>query len=114
VTFANGSGYSLAGQLRHYWSPAIRSQIYASYTARKMHDGTYNTIATTGAKGTAYSFGHALIYTPVAGFDIGLELNYLRADWNQAAVRTVSGFNTHAGSYADNAIVTKMRVERQF
>ncbi|MDB5571050.1 MAG: hypothetical protein JWN93_2233 [Hyphomicrobiales bacterium] len=114
VTFANGSGYSLAAQMRHYWSPTIRSQVYASYTSRKLHDGVYSGVATVDAKGTAYSLGHGLIWSPTAGFDIGLELTYLRASYNQAAVRTVAGWTTRPGSYADSAFIGKLRVQRDF
>jgi len=116
TNFANGTGYSFGMNLRHYWTPTIRSQVYASYTTRKLHDttdGVY-TAAKSGAKGTAYSLGHALIWTPVANFDIGLELTYLRADWNKAAVNAATGWSTFPTSVNTNNFIGKVRVQRNF
>ncbi len=138
VNFSNGSGYSLGAQFRHYWTPMFRSQIYASYTQRKLHsesDGlpifstgypNYTVAAGigTGGKGTAWSLGHAFIWSPVANFDIGLELNYLKATWNQAAVRTIgftggtpsatNNWTNYVGSFSDSAFIGKLRVQRDF
>jgi hypothetical protein len=139
TNFANGKGFSLLAQMRHYWLPTLRSQAYVSYTQRKQHteaDG-FNVATAAGAgcaangsilgtgsvcagsKGTAYGIGHALIWSPVRNFDIGLELTYLRAKWNEAAVRNASAsFRTYAnvvgGGITTDTFIGKVRVQRNF
>jgi hypothetical protein len=136
INFANGKGYSLLAQMRHYWLPTLRSQLYVSYTDRKLHteaDGL-NIAASaangcggfvcTGAKGTALGIGHALVWSPVQNFDVGLELTYLRAKWNEAALRSapqatgtsqwVTYSNVVGGSLSTDAFIGKVRVQRNF
>ncbi len=111
VTFADASGWSVGAQMRHYWTAEVRSQFYASYTTR---DGHSTTAALTGAHAKAYSLGTALIYSPAKDFDIGLEVNYIRADWNAAAIpASYTGLAAGTGTAASN-VVTKLRVQRNF
>ena len=109
VNFANGTGWVVGAQLRHNWTSTLRSQVYTSYTSREQHP------AAGAVKGTgnAYTLGKALIYSPAKDFDIGLEVNYIRASWNAAAVQTVTGW---AGmpSMNENNVVTKLRIQRNF
>jgi len=117
TNFANGTGYSFGAQLRHYWSPTVRSQLMVSYTTRKLHataDGASVSGVYDGAKGTAWTVGHQLIWTPVSNFDIGLEMNYLRADWNQAAVNSTKSWTTYPSSVNTNNFIGKVRVQRNF
>jgi hypothetical protein len=111
--------------------------VYASYRHDKQHPGAdgfpvYPTVANgtiarvgVGGSGTAWSLGHAFIWSPAPNFDIGLELTYLRAKWDEAAVRTIgtapaAGATTanywgnYVGSYTDSAFVGKLRVQRDF
>ncbi|MDB5572606.1 MAG: hypothetical protein JWN93_3789 [Hyphomicrobiales bacterium] len=123
TNFANGTGYSFGMNLRHYWTPTIRSQVYASYTTRKLHTtadgvavgtGTSGKNVLPGAEGKAYSLGHALIWTPVTNFDIGLELTYIRAEWNSAAVKSTKGWETFPTAVDTNNFIGKVRVQRNF
>jgi len=110
--FANGTGWVVGAQLRHYWSSNFRSQIYASYTSREQH------FLTGGVKGTgtAYTLGKAFIYTPAKDLDIGLEFNYVRAEWNAAAVQSVASTTTWASmpAMSESNLVTKLRIQRNF
>jgi len=110
VNFANGTGWVAGAQLRHFWTSNFRSQVYASYTSRTQHD----TATYTGGSGNAMTLGKAFIYTPAKDFDIGLEFNYLRASWDQAATRTVAGWTGFAGNISESNFTTKLRVERNF
>ena len=49
-----------------------------------------------------------MIWTPVRGFDLGVEVNYLRAEWNNAA--TPVGFD----AISSNNWTGKVRVQRNF
>jgi hypothetical protein len=119
VSFANGSGWSYGAQLRHYFTAEVRTQLYASYTTREQN------FLTGGVKGSgnAYSLGGALIYSPAKDFDIGLELQYIRATWDQAAVRsaqpiaasmTVNNMWGAQSGMSANNLVSKVRVQRNF
>ena len=109
--FANGTGWVVGAQLKHYWTSNFRSQVYVSYTSREQH------FLTGGVKGTgeAYTVGKAFIYTPVKDLDIGLEFNYVRASWNQAAANSVSTYTgAPAGGIDEANLVTKLRIQRNF
>ena len=134
VNFSNGKGWVVGAQMMHYWTQSFRSQIYASYTDRTLFgtaDGLALTSsgtseATAGGKGNAYSIGHAFVYSPAKEFDIGLELTYLRAEWNQAAIRTVgtkaadyvtlksNDWKGFVGNYSTDNFIGKVCVQRNF
>ena len=111
VSFNDASGWSVGAQLRHYWTAQVRSQLYGSYTTR---DGNSSTANMTNASAKAWSLGHALIYSPAKDFDIGLEVNYLRASWNQAAVLAAKGYTGTTNGYDASNVTTKLRVQRNF
>jgi len=118
--FAAGQGWQVGAQFRHFWTATLRSQLYTSYVQHRANEraaGTNTQInAADTARGNAWTLGHALIWTPARGFDIGLEINYIRASWNQAAVN--SGYNqarnTRLGGYDTDNFVTKLRIQRNF
>ena len=111
VAFNDASGWSVGAQLRHYWTAQVRSQLYASYTTR---DGNSSTANMTNASANAWSLGHALIYSPAKDFDIGLEVNYLRASWNQAAALAAKGYSGTTNGYDASNVITKLRIQRNF
>jgi len=96
--------------------------VYASYVS--LESGCKLNSAPTGtncsailapkAKGNAWSLGHAAIWSPTAGFDIGLELTYLRASWNNVAQSNVTGFAATGSNFAVNNFLGKVRVQRDF
>ena len=112
--FENGTGWVVGAQLRHYWTANFRSQFYASYTARDQE------VLTGGVKGkaNAYTIGKAFIYSPAKDLDIGLEFNYVRASWNQAAANSVStsalAYGAPVGGIDEANLVTKLRIQRNF
>jgi len=117
VSFANGTGWVAGGQLRHFWSSNFRSQVYVSYTARSQNNYQTPNLATTviGGNGNAWSVGKAFIYSPAKDFDIGLEFNYLRASWDQAAIRTLGGtWAGRVGDVTESNFISKLRVQRNF
>ena len=120
VNFNNGTGWVAGAQFRHFFTSQLRTQLYASYTQR--NQTWLATGATEKGSGNATSLGAALIYAPVKDLDIGLEVNYIRASWDQAAVRSLypassrtvnNNWMTEPAQSASN-VVTKLRIQRNF
>ena len=137
VSFANGTGWVVGAQLKHFFTAQIRTQLYASYTSRtqdfvtdyytptaaNITAGTAGTVTGSAkGKGNAQSYGAALIYSPAKDFDIGLEVNYIRAAYDIAAVQSLYNTATPAltsnwrgqGATSANAVVSKLRIQRNF
>ena len=118
----NTKAWNIAGLLTHYWTPSLRSHFSASYTQVTPGTVTQNTDWSQGGLGKAKAWHAAgnLIWSPVRGFDIGLELAYARlnqrlpgllgglplAVTNPAAVGNI---RVNPSNY-----VVRMRVERTF
>lgn len=104
-TLETVSGWSLQGQFRHFWTPALRSALYAGYVSVD----TPNSFATAGlidtggaqAPGVFYAptgvdmwqLGVNTIWSPVKNLDIGAELLYSKVeiDGPNQFVRTAAG-----------------------
>jgi len=110
-------GYALTAALLHYWTPTIRQAVYGSYSKLDYA----NNIATVGVATAAgvigqdpeeFRIGTNLIWSPVAGLDIGVEVLYARAEVKnriQAAGRPV-GILTKS----DDAFSGRLRIQRDF
>jgi hypothetical protein len=78
-----GRGWSLAGGLRHYWTPTIRQNVFGSYA--RVEYGNEAPAAFPGGLGIAADFsewraGTNVIWSPVAGLDLGVEVLYANID----------------------------------
>lgn len=74
-------GYSLMAALRHFWTPTIKQAIFAGYS--NVSYGTLSPIAGAFAQGRSFSrfeVGTNVIWSPVAGLDIGVEVLYRQID----------------------------------
>jgi hypothetical protein len=111
TTTKSQSGYALTAAFLHYWTPTIRQGVFGSFvrlntpSAAGYVDGadyfvSCGTQAGVCALGygphdtTVWQLGTNLIWSPVSGLDIGLELGYINSD---------SGTNPYAatGRYAN-------------
>ncbi|WP_052002915.1 porin [Microvirga sp. BSC39] len=71
-----GSGWQVAGGLRHYWAPTLRSNIHGSYASVE-----YGGDAPVGiADFDEWRVGVNTFWTPVSGLDIGVEVLYANID----------------------------------
>lgn len=105
------SGWSLQGQFRHFWTPALRSAVYAGYVSVDVPD-TYVGLGLTAqpSSGVYYAptsvnmwqVGLNTIWSPVKNLDIGAEVLYSKVDLaNPNQYRTVPvGNGTAAGTRA--------------
>jgi hypothetical protein len=69
-----GRGWQVAGGLRHYWAPTLRSNIHGSYASVEYSGGTLL------SDFDEWRVGVNTFWTPVAGLDIGVEVLYANID----------------------------------
>ncbi|MBJ6124901.1 porin [Microvirga splendida] len=92
-----GRGWSLAGGLNHYWTPTIRQSLFGSYA--RVEYGT----AAPSADFTEWRVGSNVIWSPVAGLDIGVEALY--SNLNPRGI---------VGANDDDAWEGRLRIQRDF
>jgi len=68
-------GWSLQGQFRHYWTPGLRSALYAGYLSYEVPD---NIVAAFDFN--MWQVGVNTIWSPVKNLDIGAEVLYSKVD----------------------------------
>ncbi len=90
-----GSGWQIAGGLRHYWAPTLRSNLHGSYAQVEFDGLAIDEI-------TEWRAGANLFWTPVSGLDIGVEAIYANID--------VSGIALDD----DDRWEARLRVQRDF
>ncbi|HZH09968.1 MAG TPA: porin, partial [Microvirga sp.] len=73
------TGWSIAGGLRHYWTPEIRQNVFGSYARVEYND---NFLATDFNE---WRVGTNVIWSPVSGLDLGVEVLYANTDVSGAA-----------------------------
>lgn len=72
--------WNVGGMFTHYWTPTVRQNFAASYVRVTPGTVTRNTDWQQGglSKASAWTVGTNVIWSPVRGFDIGVELTYAR------------------------------------
>jgi hypothetical protein len=94
-----GRGWSIAGGLNHYWTPTIRQNIFGSY-ARVEYSANAPALASDFNEWRA---GSNVIWSPVSGLDIGVEVLYSNLDPRGIV-----------GNDDDDAWEGRLRVQRDF
>ena len=100
---STGEGWSIAGGMRHYWTPTIRQNLFGSYA-----DVSYDGVAVTNIDFNEWRVGTNLIWSPVAGLDLGVEVMYSRLDTNTPIL-----FSGRLDDL-DDAWEGRLRVQRDF
>ena len=104
-------GYALTAVLLHYWTPTIRQAVYGSYSKLEYA----NNIGAVGALAQdpeEIRIGSNLIWTPVSGLDIGVEVLYAKVELKnriQAAGRPAGVLIK-----SDDAFSGRLRIQRDF
>lgn len=109
-----GEGWSIAGGIRHYWTPQIRQNVFGSYLSVD-YGGAAAAFAVGGSAVTPiatlaipdfqeWRIGTNVIWQPVAGLDIGVEVLYANIDF-----RGPTPFNAENDSWSG-----RIRVQRDF
>jgi hypothetical protein len=70
-----GRGWSIAGGLNHYWTPTVRQSVFGSYARVEYGSGIPSLFDFT-----EWRAGSNVIWSPVSGLDIGVEVLYSNLD----------------------------------
>ena len=117
----NSTGWSVVAVLRHFWTPTLRSELVASYSELKLG---YTQAAGFYAAGAPIRsldpneliVAGNLIWSPVSGLDIGVEVLYTRTELASRVLPVdnngarVAGF----GIKNDDAWAGRLRIQRDF
>lgn len=106
ATLKKTRGYALTAALLHYWTPTIRQTVYGSYLS------VDNATSTNVTDFKEYRVGSNLIWSPVSGLDIGVEVLYTKLDpKGRVADLNRGGAFTLASS---DAVSARLRIQRDF
>lgn len=99
-------GYALTAAFLHYWTPTIRQTVYGSYL------NIDNAASTNVTDFKEYRAGSNLIWSPVSGLDMGVEVLYTKLD-PKGRVPDINrgGIFTLASS---DSVSARLRIQRDF
>ncbi|KPF72651.1 hypothetical protein IP69_01840 [Bosea sp. AAP35] len=120
----SATGWSFVAALRHFWTPQLRSELFGSYSELKLG----YTLAAQAVPGVVSRpldpkeliVGANLIWSPVSGLDIGVEVLYTRTELKQAVLQANNAgvrLPLAAGGRlvkSDDAIAGRFRIQRDF
>lgn len=116
------TGWSIVAGLRHFWTPQLRSEIYGSYSEVKLGYVQAANVYAAGAPIRSLDpkeliVAGNLIWSPVSGLDIGVEVLYTRTELASRVLQVdnsgarVGGL---AGVKSDDAWAGRLRIQRDF
>jgi len=118
-TLKSTTGFSIVAGLRHYWTPTIRSDIYGSYSELELGRVANPLVVGGTLKGLdpkELIVAGNLVWSPVSGLDIGVEVLYSRVELS----RRITDFKsaTLGGPVrtikSDDAFTGRLRIQRDF
>jgi hypothetical protein len=108
ATLKKTKGYALTAALLHYWTPTIRQTVYGSYL--NIDSATNPNVNVTDFK--EYRVGSNLIWSPVGGLDIGVEVLYTKLDPKGRVPDLNRGGNFTLAS--SDSVSARLRIQRDF
>ncbi|SEK60879.1 Porin subfamily protein [Bosea lupini] len=116
------TGWSVVAGLRHFWTPQLRSELYGSYSEVKLGYVQAAGLYAAGAPVRSLDpkeliVAGNLIWSPVSGLDIGVEVLYTRTELASRVLQVdnngarVGGL---AGVKSDDAWAGRLRIQRDF
>ncbi|CAM5771625.1 porin [Bosea minatitlanensis] len=120
----NSTGYSLVAAFRHFWTPTLRTEIGASYSAlnlkyldsNALNFAAANNLVARSLDPKEFLLAANLIWSPVSGLDIGVEVLYSHLDV-RSPVGSVNNWATRSnvfGIKSEDSISGRLRVQRDF
>ncbi|HEV7328001.1 MAG TPA: porin, partial [Bosea sp. (in: a-proteobacteria)] len=117
----NSTGWSVVAGLRHFWTPQLRSELYGSYSELQLGHTARAAFYAPGAVVRSLDpkemiVAGNLIWSPVSGLDIGVEVLYTRVEYKSRVTPTndlgvrVAG----QGIKNDDAWAGRLRIQRDF
>ncbi len=122
----SSTGWSLVAVLQHFWTPTLRTEVFGSYSELNLNytaPAAYlRRLVSSLVRSIRRSFiaGANLIWSPVSGLDIGVEVVYTRTELKQAVLaadNTGARPSLAAGGRAvssDDAWTGRLRIQRDF
>lgn len=125
-------GFNVLAAFLHYWTPQIRQAVFANYTRFDVPNSVSTTAIATGFPNAGifptgslvdfnyFSAGTNLIWSPVAGLDIGAELLYEKVDprgrtFNAENVVSTTTFGAPVRTIgSDDRFQARLRIQRDF
>ncbi|CAH1650506.1 Porin [Hyphomicrobiales bacterium] len=112
------TGFSLVAAFKHFWTPTLRSEFSASYSEVKLGYVTPGTIGLQRSMDPKEFIGLAnLIWTPVSGLDIGVEVLYSHLDMRQPVVAVDNFGNRSIATRlikSEDTFAGRLRIQRDF
>ncbi len=99
--------YSITAAFLHFWTPQVRQTVIGSYFS---YDPGTSATGTGSIRFTEYRVGTGLIWSPVSGLDIGVEVLYINADPRG----TLTSAKTGLQKGSDDTFVGRLRIQRDF
>jgi hypothetical protein len=115
------TGWSVVAALRHFWTPTLRSELVASYSELKLGYILPGIQTVAGRVDRPLDpkeliVAGNLIWSPVSGLDIGVEVLYTRTELKQS-VPVVNDAGARVGPglvKSDDAWAGRLRIQRDF
>ncbi len=118
------TGFSIVAALRHFWTPQLRSELIGSYAELKLgHNAAPGVYAAAAPAALSRSLdpkevtaAGSLIWSPVSGLDIGVEVIYQRVELAQRVLRVNNSGARVAGvgSKSEDTLAGRFRIQRDF
>jgi len=115
----SSTGWSIVAVLRHFWTPTLRSEAFGSYSELNL-DYTIPGATPAGLISRPLDpkeliVGGNLIWSPVSGLDIGVEVLYTRTELKQPVLAaTNTGARGPLTVKSDDAWAGRLRIQRDF
>jgi hypothetical protein len=107
----SNTGYTILAAMRHYWTPAIRSDFLVSYSALQTAAVIPGTVKGFDPKELVASAN--LVWSPVSGLDIGVEVLYARTEFGGRIPDAKAGFLGKTIK-SDDSWSGRLRIQRDF
>jgi hypothetical protein len=116
---SNSTGFSLVAAFRHFWTPQLRSEISASYSELELNylnGGGIAGVVQRPLDPKELILAANLIWSPVSGLDIGVEVLYTNLDI-RSPVGVVANNGVRSGVLgikSEDSLAGRFRIQRDF
>jgi hypothetical protein len=108
------TGYNIVAAFRHFWTPQIRSDFIGSFAALQTNDGVNALGLPVSVDPKELILGANLVWMPVSGLDIGVEVLYSRMEYG-VRVPDAKAFAINGRTMkSDDAWTGRLRIQRDF
>jgi hypothetical protein len=98
-------GFSVVASLQHFWTPQVRQSLFGSYMSID-YGAQGGLLATRLRDITEYRIGTNIIWSPVSGLDIGVEVLYANVEGGRRGLGDTK--------FRDDAWQARLRIQRDF